>query len=174
MIASRIVFIPKSDGSSRPLGIGEAWLRLFGRILNQKFAARLAIQLSPIQLCVGISGGCKIAARLSDIYMSRSDYLGCPGFLKIDASNAFNEIRRGIIYDNLRELCPELCAVFHKLYGQHCEAYNSKLLFLKVIKSRVKELLQTTSKIIILGDFSIFPEDKDCFNPYSRYWIDKP
>jgi hypothetical protein len=118
MIASRIVFIPKSDGSSRPLGIGEAWLRLFGRILSKKFAARLAIQLSPIQLCVGISGGCEIAARLSDIYMSRSDYLGCPGFLKVDASNAFNEIRRGIIYDNLRELCPELCAVFRMLYGQ--------------------------------------------------------
>jgi exodeoxyribonuclease-3 len=55
-----------------------------------------------------------------------------------------------------------------------CEAYNSKILFLKGIKSRVKELLQTTSKIIILGDFNIIPEDKDCFNPNSSYWIDKP
>jgi hypothetical protein len=118
MVASRVVFIPKSDGTFRPLGIGEAWIRLFGRIISQKFAERLAIQLNPVQLCVGISGGCEIAARLADIYLSRPDKLGNPGFLKIDASNAFNEIRRGVIYDGLRSICPELCAVFRMLYGR--------------------------------------------------------
>jgi hypothetical protein len=118
MVASRIVFIPKSDGNLRPLGIGESWLRLFGRIVSQKFAERLGEQLSPIQLCVGISGGCEIAARLADIYLSQLTYEGSPGFLKVDASNAFNEIRRGIIYNELRALCPDLCAVFRMLYGQ--------------------------------------------------------
>jgi hypothetical protein len=118
MIASRIVFIPKSNGSSRPLGIGVSWLRLFGKIINKKFAERVVLQLAPLQLCVEISGGCEITARLADIYLSRENYMGSPGFLKVDASNAFNEIWQGIIYDNLRKICPELCAVFRFLYGQ--------------------------------------------------------
>jgi exonuclease III len=31
-----------------------------------------------------------------------------------------------------------------------------------------------TSRIIILGDFIIIHEAKDCFNLDSSYWIDKP
>jgi hypothetical protein len=79
MVASRVVFIPKSDGTFRPWGIGDAWIRLFGRIISQKFAKRLVIQLNPVQLCVRISGGSEIAARLADIYLSRLDKLGNPG-----------------------------------------------------------------------------------------------
>jgi exonuclease III len=37
-----------------------------------------------------------------------------------------------------------------------------------------KILVQTTSRIIILGEFNIIPEAKDCFNPDSNCWIDKP
>jgi exonuclease III len=40
--------------------------------------------------------------------------------------------------------------------------------------ARLKVLVQTTSRIIILCDFNIIPDAKDCFNPYSDYWTDKP
>jgi hypothetical protein len=82
------------------LEIDETSLRLFGRIISKKFAERLSIRLTPLQFCFGLSGGCEITTRLADI-QSRNDSLGS-GFLKVDAWNAFNEIRLGVIYDSLR------------------------------------------------------------------------
>jgi exodeoxyribonuclease-3 len=56
----------------------------------------------------------------------------------------------------------------------NCESYDNKILFLKSLYTRLQVLVQTTSRIIILGDFNIIPDAKDCFNPDSTYWIDKP
>jgi exodeoxyribonuclease-3 len=55
-----------------------------------------------------------------------------------------------------------------------CESFENKILFLKLLYSRLKTFVQTTSRIIILGDFNIIPEAKNCFNSDSSYWVNKP
>jgi len=57
---SRAALIPKTDGSGgwRPLGIGEAWYRLLGRIIIAQESAKIGAALMPLQLAVGIEGGC--------------------------------------------------------------------------------------------------------------------
>jgi hypothetical protein len=40
-LRSRSVFIPKKDGRPRPLGIGDAWYRLVGRVSHAKVGKRV-------------------------------------------------------------------------------------------------------------------------------------
>ncbi len=62
---SRSVLIPKDCDKLRPLGIGECFLRLLSKMLNDKVKAEIGEKLVPLQLCVGIKGGAEIGAKLA-------------------------------------------------------------------------------------------------------------
>jgi hypothetical protein len=112
---SRIVFIPKKTaGDLRPLGIGDSWYRLIGRLVVKVIGADLGNDLMPHQLGVGVQGGCEIGARLPQ-YIARK----LPGHcvLALDLTNAFGTIRRGLILQGVTARAPSLLRFFRRAYS---------------------------------------------------------
>ena len=101
LIAGRLVLLPKPDGGIRPVNVGEALLRLIGRIINVREAARASNGFSPHQLAVGISGAGEKMARVTQAAFDSG-----LGILAADAPNAFNNIRRRYVQDGLRIMAP--------------------------------------------------------------------
>ena len=98
----------KKDGGIRPIAVGETFRRLVSKCLNSAIRREAATILSPLQLGVGVRGGCEIA-----IHSVRSiiDSLGADEstcLLKIDFKNAFNLISRQTVLDQVHALFPGL------------------------------------------------------------------
>ena len=125
LTSSRSVLIPKpaEPGSVRPLGIGESWYRLIGRIAVAALGEGVGLELMPLQLAVGIPGGVEIAARLCQLFYDYSDSYDAGG---MDMKNAFNKLRRGPIYDGLLRYCPSMCRFFRSAYGRRGILRNSQ------------------------------------------------
>jgi hypothetical protein len=117
---SRAVLLPKKGGGWRPLGIGESWYRLMGRIVSKKVSTTIGQQLRPIQLACGTRGGCEIAARLGQEVWSTDTQGLIDGHLAVatlDIKNAFNTIRRGLVWSGVLKYCPSLARWFRCFYG---------------------------------------------------------
>jgi hypothetical protein len=110
---SRSVLIPKNDNAFRPLGIGECFLRLLSKMLNDKVKTELGERLAPLQLCVGIKGGAEIGARLAHKTYG-SDKLPQ---MKIDIVNAFNSIPRELVLKGLERYYPGLIPFYTALHS---------------------------------------------------------
>lgn len=120
---SRSALIPKDvPGSYRPIGVGECLYRLAARAAHRKVGAEVGSRLQPIQLGSGVSGGVEIAALATDLGLKRNllDHDFGPGFatLSLDVRNAFNSVRRRLIYDGLVSHCPALIPFFRWRYGE--------------------------------------------------------
>ena len=111
---SRSVLIPKNENALRPLGIGECFLRIVSKMLNDKVKTELGEKLAPLQLCVGIKGGAEIGAKLAQ-KVFEIDKLPQ---IEIDVENAFNSMSRGRIYDGLCKYAPGIVPFFTKLYKE--------------------------------------------------------
>ena len=119
---SRAVLIPKGSDQWRPLGIGESWYRLMGRCAMQTLRSTVGPKLTPLQLGVGVSGGCEIAGRLAQLMLDAdSDNV----LINLDLANAFNTIPREMMWTGLRYFCPELAHWFLWAYGAPTELRTS-------------------------------------------------
>ena len=105
---SRLLFIPKKNGDVRPIAIGDSLFRLYYRVLNSKFSPAVGKLLAPLQLCVGISGGCEILASIAHDYLKREDRC----VMTLDLPNAFNSISRKSILLGLQQYSPDLIRTF--------------------------------------------------------------
>ena len=117
---ARGVLIPKADGNSvRPLGIGEAWYRLFGRhVLTCISRSDVQDRLQPLQMGGGAKSGTEIVARVCQLSLDcdqggANDAI-CIGSL--DIKNAFNSLRRKHILNGILANCPPLEPIFRLLY----------------------------------------------------------
>jgi hypothetical protein len=100
---SRSVLIPKNDSAFRPLGIGECFLRLLSKMLNDKVKTELGEKLAPLQLCVGIKGGAEIGARLAQKTFGTEKLPQ----MEIDLENAFNSVPRSLVLKGLENIIPD-------------------------------------------------------------------
>jgi hypothetical protein len=120
---SRAALLPKNDGGWRPLGIGEAWYRLVGRIVASIASPALARTLLPLQYAVGVKGGVEIAARMAQLaYDFPNDCVGGEereemSILRIDTSNAFNTLSRSKMFSAVIQHAPGLARLVRALYG---------------------------------------------------------
>lgn len=122
----RTVLLPKDAGGWRPLGIGEAWYRLFARILCRKFVPSVLPQMQPLQMGCGTAGGSEICARLAMLAYSHDAVAGddC-AIASLDIKNAFNSIRRSLILTGIRRFCPSLERWFWAAYGSYSDLRTS-------------------------------------------------
>ena len=124
---SRVVMIP-TKGKYRPLSIMDAWTRLANRTIHRK-AAKLGERLAPLQLGIGIKGGCEIAARMAqlaydiDATLEKDSAHAC--VISFDIANSFNTMPRRNVYDALLERAPDLDRVFRSLYGGVVPLFSS-------------------------------------------------
>ena len=117
---SRAVLLPKGN-DWRPLGIGETWYRLLSRIANASVVSSVRDQVMPLQLCCGTPKGVEFAARMAqlvhDIGEEEDDPEEATFLLSLDVKNAFNSMRRRMIWDGLATYCPSLLRWFRCFYG---------------------------------------------------------
>ena len=106
--ASKIALLPKPGSNDyRPISIGDAWYRLFGKAVLRVTATKISPRLLPLQLALNFSGGGEIAARIAQALFDDNgtsvDVVGdeeeeeCeffPCILSLDLKNAFNTLPR--------------------------------------------------------------------------------
>ena len=114
-LRSRVVLIPKKGGGWRPLGIGEAWYRLVGRVAMKAYGKTVSNLLEPLQLGCGMESGSEIAGRLGQLTLDagRGDLV----MMSLDVHNAFNSMNRQQMLRGILEFCPALGKWFRWAYG---------------------------------------------------------
>jgi hypothetical protein len=119
---SRLVFIPKDENAYRPIGIGEILYRVMGSTIIRIEGPRLATILQPHQLAVGVSGGVEIAAVLADLGYGDGD----TGTMCVDVSNAFNSVRRRLMYEGIALHFPAILPFFKWFYGRAIQLRDNR------------------------------------------------
>ena len=90
LMSNRLVALDKCPGV-RPIGVGQIWRRAIAKCVIAVVSDAAADACGTDQLCAGLSCGSEAAVHAAhmawDAHASEPDW----GFLKIDATNAFNE-----------------------------------------------------------------------------------
>ena len=118
---SRMVLLQKATGGLRPIAVGEAWLRLLGRLVASKTSSNFGDASRPLQVGVGVKGGAENIIHsinlVREVAVAQAEQdpldasINC--VLTVDFANAFNTIRRLPIFRALEEGCPSLTPFFY-------------------------------------------------------------
>ena len=147
-LVSRAVLIPKEKGGYRPLGIGESWYRCISRAIMRIVGAPTGLLLHPTQLGVGTPSGCEIAGRIPQMLLdSRPD--SCA--ILLDLENAFNRMRRGLIWNALLDMLPNLASFFRWAYGGPSDLRNSSGIIVGSSSTGVRQGDPLSSLFFALG-----------------------
>ena len=111
LLRVRSVLIPKSSGGYRPLGIGDALYRLACRAALFQLGPGLGSLLAPLQLGIGISGGCEIGGRVGQLIMASPPTSNLI-ITSTDLKNGFNELGRSRQLAGLMRFAPGLLRWF--------------------------------------------------------------
>ena len=117
IFGGRLIALNKKGGGIRPIAIGYYWRRLAAKCANNIIAARLRGYFSPIQVGVGVKGGCEAAIHAVRRFLQDmpDEYI----VAKLDFTNAFNCICRKDILRRVAEMAPDL-------YKYVCLAYATE------------------------------------------------
>ncbi|OXA43090.1 LINE-1 retrotransposable element ORF2 protein [Folsomia candida] len=96
----------KKTGGIRPVAVSNVWRRLLAKIVANRITPNLREYLAPHQLGVGVKGGSEAGAHAARIFFNASHQTP-QAFLKMDFRNAFNEIRRDVLLNIIKEKYPE-------------------------------------------------------------------
>ena len=108
----------KEGGGVRPIAVGSIFRRLPCRIAAHYASNKLASELSPKQLGVGIKGGCETAVHsLRQYVCSNRQQDQHHVVLKVDVKNAFNSVNREAIFKEVQARCPEIYQIVHQPYS---------------------------------------------------------
>ena len=103
--SASLTALRKKDGGIRPIAVGNTFRRLAAKIVTRHVVSSLSVEFSPIQLGVGIPGGCEAAAHAARAVFPAptAPPTTAPGriLVKLDMKNAFNSLRR----DHMLEVC---------------------------------------------------------------------
>ena len=108
----------KKNGGLRPIAIGEVFRRLTSKCLSFLSRSEAVTSLTPLQLGVGTKLGCEamvhsVSSVVGDISSPALDRWT----LMLDFSNAFNNISRSCMFDEIRERIPSLSPWMESCYG---------------------------------------------------------
>ncbi|XP_066925277.1 uncharacterized protein [Clytia hemisphaerica] len=114
-LACRLVPLDKSPGV-RPIGIGEVLRRIFGKTLIRVIKKDIMKAAGSLQVCAEQQAGSEAA--MDEIFAEE----GTDTILLVDASNAFNTLKRDAFLLNIKLLCPALST-----YITNCYCRNSRI-----------------------------------------------
>ena len=101
----------KKTGGIRPIVVGYVWRRLTAKCASAHAIESLADYLNPLQVGVGVAGGCEAAVHATRRFLSTmpADNI----IVKLDFSNAFNSLHREYMLECVSEVIPELYKFCH-------------------------------------------------------------
>ena len=112
---SRLIAIPKPDGSPRPIALLESVRNVAGNLLLSQLMPTLKKNFFGLQFAVGVNGGveCCIHA-FRTVLMDNPNLAG----LLIDFENMFNEISREGVLLAVHRQCPDAYPFIYSFYSK--------------------------------------------------------
>ena len=109
----------KKDGGFRPIVVRDVLVRATSKCATKAVAARAEAYLAPLQLGVGVRGGCEATVHatrhiLQDTTIHHSD----KWLLQVDFSNAYNSVDRTAMFAAVRDKFPDLSHWIEWSYSQ--------------------------------------------------------
>ncbi len=108
---------PKKSGGHRPIAVGEVMRRLTSKCLASTSRSSAISSLTPLQLGVGVKGGCEAIIHSTSHLLSSSNDPDQCWCLFLDFSNAFNCISRESMFAEIRQRIPHLAAWMESCYS---------------------------------------------------------
>jgi Reverse transcriptase (RNA-dependent DNA polymerase) len=117
----------KKCGGIRPVAVGNIWRRLAAKIICQRLKP-ISTMFAPHQLGVNVKGGSEAGSHAARIFYN-SEKSQPTAFIKIDFRNAFNEVRRDKMLQQVLAFCPEFFPFINQAYGTASDLfYGTKLI----------------------------------------------
>ena len=115
LFGGNLVALEKKTGDVRPIAIGYTLRRIAAKCANSFATAKLKDYFSPIQLGVGVKGGCEAAIHATRRFLaiSQEDTI----VAKLDFFNALNSLHRDTMSKATFEKVPEIYKFFHLAYN---------------------------------------------------------
>ena len=117
-----LMALPKKDGTSRPIAVGEVFRRLAAKVLCQAYQDQARNYLWPLQIGVAHPLGTEVGLQVARQWCFRHRRSPNMVFVKLDFANAFNTIDRELFLKEVRSIMPGLAP-----WVDYCYARPSKL-----------------------------------------------
>ena len=120
LFAANLTALRKKDGGLRPIAVGNVFRRLASKAACHPVTRTIAPDLSPIQLGVGVKGGCEAAVHALRSLFSRdptSSQSSGNIVVKLDMKNAFNSVRRDQLLEACKLRAPSIYPLAHAAYS---------------------------------------------------------
>ena len=97
----------------RPIGIGEIIRRIIGKCIGWVLKKDIQEAAGPLQMATGIQSGAEAAIHsMKEIFENDET----EAVILVDASNAFNSLKRMAPLHNIRILCPQFSTILINTY----------------------------------------------------------
>jgi len=116
LFGGSLIALQKKSGGVPPVAIGYTWRRIAAKCANAYATYTLSSYLSPIQLGVGVSGGCEAAVHATRRFADDMPATHC--IVKLDFVNAFNSLHRDAMLQAAHDNTPGIYKFCHLAYSQ--------------------------------------------------------
>ena len=114
---ANLTALSKADNGVRPIAVGFTLRRMSGKMLMCKVNGKCETLLQPNQLGVGTPKGAEAAVHAIRAYVKSPEMIN-KVLLKIDMKNAFNQVRRDVILELVKEHTPEIFQYVYQCYSK--------------------------------------------------------
>ena len=115
ILANRLIPLDKGESAVRPIGVGEVIRRIMGKCVMHVRKPDVFDASGSLQVCAGHKSGSEVAIHaMRNIFEADET----DAVLLIDASNAFNALKRAAALHNIRVLSPTLATFVINTYRQ--------------------------------------------------------
>ncbi len=129
LYGATLTALQKLCGGIRPIAVGNIWRRMAAKLACRRVASTLWNTFQPNQLGVGIKNGAEAGAHAARLFYN-SEHESIKIFLKIDVKNAFNEVRRDIVLQEVKKQIPEIFKFVEQCYKLPTNVYYGENLIL--------------------------------------------
>ena len=112
-----LVPILKKDGKIRPIAIGEILRRICSKLAVRSVVNEVSEYLSPLQVGVGVSNGIESILHGLNTLIEEPSFPVSGIIGAVDFENAFNQVNRQVIFDEVHLRFPKISAWVEYCYG---------------------------------------------------------
>ncbi|CAE1263915.1 unnamed protein product [Acanthosepion pharaonis] len=117
IFSANLTALKRKDGGIRPIAVGNIFRRLAAKIACRVVMKETGHELRPVQLGVGIQGGCEAAVHATRSFFENTSHAPPRILLKLDMKNAFNSIRRDHALEVCHQRTPSIFKLAHLSYS---------------------------------------------------------
>ena len=117
LFAANLTALREKDGGIRQIAVGNVFRRLASKIAAKRVMPELRWQLPPVQLGVGVSGGCVAAAHAVRAFVQSTVVPENNVLVKLDMKSAFNTVRQDHFFEVCSSITPSILRLASTAYA---------------------------------------------------------